>query len=387
MLLDIQDKQSKLRIAMYCGFPPPLTGQTLSNRILSNYLQEKGYSIKKYNTAVKFDQIGAIRLKKIIDALMLACSFNKNSKNIDVVYATMYQTKNGFLKFFPMFKICKRKKIPYIIHLHGNLLHRTFSKSGRLLQKAIINVLNRSSGIILLTELLSQQELFQALSAETYVVNNCVEPEYFVTFEEKKPVMSNTCPFRLLYLSNLLKTKGILDVLRATLILKEKGLDFKLTIAGMWEKSVRKRGQELVKKIGEHVEYLGFVDGEQKRSLILQSHVFLLPTYYPQEGIPISILEAMAGGNVIITTRHSGIPDIVNEGENGLFVEKQNPHDIARKIEQLYNASDLLCKISQNNIDYSNRFTVEKFGLAIERILSNAYKRNQNVLASTGGIK
>ena len=50
----------------------------------------------------------------------------------------------------------------------------------------------------------------------------------------------------------------------------------------------------------------------------------MLPTYYKMEGQPISILEAMATGNVILTTRHAGIPDVVTDGKHGRFFEKKN---------------------------------------------------------------
>ena len=68
--------------------------------------------------------------------------------------------------------------------------------------------------------------------------------------------------------------------------------------------------------------YHGIVDGDRKRALLQNGDIFCLLTNYPNEGQPISILEAMGNGMVIVTTDHSGIPDEVTDGVNGLVVQK-----------------------------------------------------------------
>ena len=60
--------------------------------------------------------------------------------------------------------------------------------------------------------------------------------------------------------------------------------------------------------------------GEEKRKLLKECYIFALPTRYPNEGQPISILEAMGNGMFIITTDHAGIPDIVGT-ENGIILK------------------------------------------------------------------
>ena len=63
--------------------------------------------------------------------------------------------------------------------------------------------------------------------------------------------------------------------------------------------------------------------GEQKRKLLKECYIFALPTRYPNEGQPISILEAMGNGMFIITTNHAGIPDIVEDGVNGIVMNNE----------------------------------------------------------------
>ena len=77
-------------------------------------------------------------------------------------------------------------------------------------------------------------------------------------------------------------------------------------------------------KLEEYVTYHCIVGGEAKRKLLKECYIFALPTKDPNEGQPISILEAMGNGMLIITTDHAGIPDIVKDGINGLIIQKKN---------------------------------------------------------------
>ena len=73
-------------------------------------------------------------------------------------------------------------------------------------------------------------------------------------------------------------------------------------------------------KLEEYATYHGIVGGEEKRNILKLCDIFALPTRYPNEGQPISILEAMGNGMFVITTDHSGIPDIIGT-ENGIVLK------------------------------------------------------------------
>ncbi len=362
-----------MNILIFGDFPPPVYGVSLSNKILYNYLKQEEHIVEKLNPSLgkAVFKNKKFFFQKIFKSLKTTFVFNKKSKDIDIVYITMSQSKMGFLKCWPVLKLCQIKKIPYVIHLKGNSLPKTFISSNKILKDMILNILNNSKAVILLSEILEHQELYQSLDTNTHIVRNFVEEDYFVSYKEKMNVLDNSEKLKLFYLSNLMETKGIIDLLKAIIILKKKNIEFKLLIAGSWEERIKNKGEKLIDKIGEeYVDYIGFVDGQKKEKLISESNIFILPTYYPQEGQPISILEAMAGGNTIITTKHSGIPDIITEGENGFFVKKKNPDSIADTIEEIYNNKDILKKIAKTNInEATQKYTTKKFGENIEKIL------------------
>ena len=88
------------------------------------------------------------------------------------------------------------------------------------------------------------------------------------------------------------------------------------------------------------------------------------------EGLPISIIEAMATGNVIITTNHGAIPDLITEGENGFLIKKKSADAIVEKLLFLVENPSKAKEISNNNILKAKRsFTSEKFSEKLLNIL------------------
>jgi glycosyltransferase involved in cell wall biosynthesis len=82
----------------------------------------------------------------------------------------------------------------------------------------------------------------------------------------------------------------------------------------------------------ECVTYHGQVIGKQKEKQFTQANIFLLPTSYPWEGQPLSIIEALAFSIPVISCNHKGIPEMVECGRTGLFVKPKAPRSIASAI-------------------------------------------------------
>lgn len=88
-------------------------------------------------------------------------------------------------------------------------------------------------------------------------------------------------------------------------------------------------------QLDDCVHFNGFVSGEKKTGLLRRTDVFVLPSY--NEGLPISILEAMSYGCAILSTPVGGIPEIVRD--NGILVEPGNIQGIADTIFELADTS------------------------------------------------
>ncbi|MBP1534677.1 MAG: glycosyltransferase, partial [Ruminococcus sp.] len=209
--------------------------------------------------------------------------------------------------------------------------------------------LNEINGAIVLGD--SLRYIYDGLVEDIYVVPNCVDDEYLLGSLEEK---NTSEPYHILYLSNFIRTKGYEIVLRMAKQYKEHPGNKKLhyDFAGKFFSDEEKQFfTTYIKKnnLDDVITYHGVVSGTEKKELLKTSTFFILPTNYPKEGQPISILEAMGNGAVILTTNHAGIPDVVVNKENGCVLpwSEKLGNDYLEYINTL-NSKEIE-KIQQNN--------------------------------------
>ncbi|MDF9799717.1 glycosyltransferase involved in cell wall biosynthesis [Catalinimonas alkaloidigena] len=292
-------------------------------------------------------------------------------RKYDVIYITIAQTFLGVLKYTPFIIMAQLLRKPYVFHLHGNYLYKTIALASAWQKVILKKLISPSSGAIVLSDSLKKNFTPFVLSRNIHSVQNFALPElYNITFEKKK-----FDKLRLVYLSNLMKEKGILEFLEALHHLQREGIDFEAKVAGRFEEESRKQVENKMNKLDPHsFSYLGVVQGEEKYKLLLEANVFVLPTYYKIEGQPISILEAMASGNIIVTTRQGGIPDVVSE-KNGFFVKKRDPVCLSETLKRITANLPSLVEMSKWNSAYASKtFTVDNFGENIIKILSGVVR-------------
>ena len=124
-----------------------------------------------------------------------------------------------------------------------------------------------------------------------------------------------------LFLSRLVREKGIYELVDAFLMLAPDYPGLKLVIAGNGPEEARLRDYIEKTGISDRVSFTGYVRGADKVRILKAAGLFVFPSYYG-EGCPVSLLEAMAAGLPLVTTRAGGIPHIVKDLENGLLLNK-----------------------------------------------------------------
>ena len=112
--------------------------------------------------------------------------------------------------------------------------------------------------------------------------------------------------------------------------------------------------------LSEKVKILGFQMQENVRKLIEDADLFLAPSVTSQdgdiEGIPVAIMEAMARGLPILSTRHAGIPELVEDGESGFLVPERDPNALAEKLTYLMQHQDLLPVMGKAGRDFIEKY-------------------------------
>ena len=151
---------------------------------------------------------------------------------------------------------------------------------------------------------------------------------------------------------------------------KEMNVEFEARIAGSIDVSIDQKIKFLFNDLVDQVNYLGILNGLEKKSLLEWGNVFILPTCL-DEWQPISILEAMALGAIIITTKKGGIPDVFKENINGFYVEMNSPKSIVSQLRMISKDITKYIQISDRNIkEAREKYRVENFINKLHQILN-----------------
>lgn len=161
-------------------------------------------------------------------------------------------------------------------------------------------------------------------------------------------------------ITRLLKSKGVYQYLEAAKIVKGKYKNIEFKLVGPTDPNPNGVSKaELQNFIDKGIiKYLGY--REDVHSLLSNSSVFVLPSYY-REGVPHSILEAMATGRAILTTDAPGCRETVKEGVNGFLVPIKNEEALANKMIWMIEHPEEIHRMGEESYKYAkSRFNVEK---------------------------
>jgi len=358
-----------LKVLLIGPLPNPVNGCSLANQTFLDYLknQEKAQtSTINTNTDPNIQGVqGQFGWKKLFSFLKVYFEIYKIF-TYRQIYITPGQSFLGILKYAPFILLAWILNKPLILHLHGNFLGTQYRLLNGVKKKIFKFLVSRSSAGIVLSNSLRDNFKYLLSQDKIYIVENFANNELI----SHEIVEKNKLQLKLLWLSNLMEEKGILDFLDALIILKSRGVEFHVKLAGKIEEGLEQKIHQKLDMIGDSAEYLGIVYGRQKKDELLAANVFVFPTYYTMEGQPISLIEAMATGNIIITTDHAGIPDIVNS-DNGYLLQPRDVIGLANQLESIsQNLDQNVEKFSQHNQVYvKHNFTEEAFGEKIMAIM------------------
>ena len=328
---------------------PPYTGQSLSFEMLIEGCKEVGLRTFIVDISRKTDRDRGyawisrvfellIAYKVLVDYLFLLDNTN--------VYITIAQSRKGFIRDFLYIWTCALFRRKITVHLKGGNYDGFYSSQGFLLRLLIRLTLKVPKKILVLGDSLKGMFDFEpSLKSKIHVVHNGLPRN---KGGRSKSLTLNE-PLRLLFLSNLIESKGYEDVVRSLAILRDKyNLDATAIFAGQFMTSeddeiklspLQKKNnfKALVSylNLNDKVEFLGPVYGGLKWEILTCARFFCLPTKYINEGQPVSIIEAMAYGCVILATEYRAITDLIEDNVNGRFINNSDPESIASVVNDI----------------------------------------------------
>lgn len=366
----------KPRILFILHLPPPIHGAAM----MGKYIQESELINSSFDcfcinlaTAGSLSDIGHVSLEKLLKYLLLLRYISHVVKEIrpELVYITPNAGGKAFFKDFIVVQMLKSMGCKIIAHYHNKGVSAYQSKwIYNFLYKRFFSNLK----VILLAENLYKDIAKYVKREDVYICPNGIPSS---CKEETEARRNNVIP-HLLFLSNLLISKGVIVLLDALKILKEKEYTFVCQFIGgeTAEINAVQFFEEVNKReLSDLVTYVGRKVREEKEAFFRQADIFVFPTYYETFGLVN--LEAMEYKLPVISTNEGGIPDIVKDGENGLICEKQNPVSLADCIAKLLDDEELRVKMgSAGHEKFCREFTLDKFENRMRDIL------NQNLFSS-----
>lgn len=201
-------------------------------------------------------------------------------------------------------------------------------------------------------------------SGSFWYVPNGVEESFFTPRE-----YSEKNGARLLYVGSWLNRKGIYYLVDAFATVAQTSHGISLTVAGC------QAGSEEVKnhfppECHARLCVLPFVKRGEMVKLYSSHDIFVFPSL--MEGMPLTLLEAMASGMPVVTTWSSGMADVVDDGQNGLLVPPADAPALAKSIERLASSADLQKRLGRKAQETMRRYTWQNIANQVEHILALA---------------
>ncbi len=252
------------------------------------------------------------------------------------VYIPLSQSTWGFVRDAFLVAVARAHGRRPILHLHGGHLQDFYRGSPAIMRWLIRTVLRQAHEAWALTAPLQAQFNGLVDSDRVRCVENVV-PDPLIDSDDAN-ASSEHASFRLLYLANLLPEKGCFELIAALRLLGEACSGWEVRLVGAADPPVKDRLRReiaLLPSNGPTVRLLGVLQGAEKSAQYCWADAFVYPTYYPFEGQPLVLLEALGSGLPIISTRHAGIPDTVRDGIDGLLVEPRDPGALASALSGL----------------------------------------------------
>jgi glycosyltransferase involved in cell wall biosynthesis len=253
-------------------------------------------------------------------------------------------------------------KNPSIVSFHGadvmvDMNKPAYREATRQMLDAVKMVLVRSESLrSAVIELGCEKEKIQ-------VQRTGIPLEEFPFRERNFPPNDGGSEWRFVQAGRLIEKKGLPVTLGAFARFLKRCPDATLTIAGEGPLLGQLQGLAGELKINNRVSFTGFISQEQLRDLYYASHIFLHPSETGpdgnQEGIPNSMLEAMASGLPVFATDHGGIPEAIEHGLNGVLVPERDDEELAWALLNAVEDRHFLSQIARNGAEVVG----EKFDL------------------------
>lgn len=310
-------------------------------------------SFKKFSdTKFKVIKVGN-RGKNILGPLLDQWRFHKASNsNIDMVILNPIIENRAFFREGLFAKQLFMKEIPFIVFFHS--MSADFGK--RVTEKYInffLNSYGHATKIITLSLEVKEKIIEWGYKGEVIVEITVVDSRIIknFSFEDKIQNQNFSKKIQILFLARMEKEKGIFELIDTFEKLHSEFHNIELVVAG---NGTAYNDIEVYTSKLKGIRLVGYIEGEEKEKLFKQSDIYCLASY--SEGLPVSILEAMAFGLPVITTRVGRLKDFFIENKMGYTSKVKDRDDLEKVLRKLLNNHESIVSMGRFNFEYAKKF-------------------------------
>jgi glycosyltransferase involved in cell wall biosynthesis len=369
-------KQQKILFILH--LPPPIHGAAMLGQfIVDSEIINSNYETKYINlgTTKTFKERKRVTFSKLSHFFKLfkSCFSAYNTFKPDLVYLSLTSNGMGFYKDALIVFMLKLKGAKLVYHFHNKGIKNHQHKFlDNLLYKRVL----KNVDIVLGSKWIYEDiQKYVSLDKVQYCHNGIPKVTYEI---KKRELKSEDSPTEILFLSNLIESKGVYTLLNACKHLDERGLDFRCTYVGnegdIKTEEIQAEIEKL--KLSNKVVYAGKKYDKEKHEAFEKAHIFAFPTHYPNECFPLVLLEAMQYSLPVISTPEGGVRDIIDDNKTGFIVPQKDAKGLADKLEVLIKNPSLQLELGKSGYEkYHKEFTVEMYGKRLDHIFKKALSK------------
>ena len=327
----------KTKVLFFGKLPPPFIGPAVATQKIINSDLKNRFNLVFFDLShhKSIADLGKFSFSNFTSAFGQYFKLIKmlREHQPDLVYIPSQQTTVAYLRDIPFWIITKWFGKKLITHLRGGYFKKWYENETGPLMKSVVKFWQKriDAQIVLGDNLINMYSDLMPVE-RIHVVPNAGDYDIPSAPAREEDVI------RVLFLGNFKETKGVLNTMESFFLLKpETQKKVKFLFAGNWHEQKTKEKMEamLTKDHENRIEIVGPVSGAPKFELLASCDVFIFPSFYRNEGHPWVLVEAIAAGLAVISTDHAAISQTVVHEHNGFLVEKQQPEQIAERLEQL----------------------------------------------------
>ena len=340
-----------LSIILVGPLPPPAGGMANQTRQLMMLLQSEGIKVQLIQTNAPYRPAcvqslrglrAAFRLVPYLHQLWSACSGAK------VMHVMANSGWAWFLFVAPAVRIARMRRVPVVVNYRGGLAHEFLSKSAN----RVVPVLSSADAIVVPSGFL--QEIFAKYSVRSQIIPNVVNLEVFSPDSDVK----TKAGAHIVIARNLEHIYGIDTAIRAFAIIRRKIAGARLSIAGSGPEYLQLT--KLCEELGivDSVIFMGRLEVAQMADLYRQADVVLNPSRV--DNAPNSILEALACGVPVVSTRAGGIPYLVKHESTAWLIDVDSVPEMSDGLLRVLLDESLRIMLRQNGLKLVENYSWER---------------------------